>query len=312
MNTNSVITVHDITKRYGKRVVLDSVNMTVYEGDVCALIGENGAGKSTLINILVGLTRPSSGSIALMGATGESGLLKARMNIGYVPDASGAYQEMTARDNLLVRCTEWGIPTKQVTEVLKRVDLLDAQDLKVKRFSLGMKRRLDIATALLGDPMLIIMDEPINGLDPMGIAEVREIVRALREDDGKTILLSSHNLPELQRIATRFVFISHGKVLQEVDRSELRDASRMVARLVVSEAGKAMRLLEDEGVSGTIRRTGDHSLELMNLSCGLAPIVSLLVGHGINVEEAYDELESLEDYYNRLLAGQGVLPQASR
>ncbi|OUP09464.1 ABC transporter ATP-binding protein [Collinsella sp. An2] len=311
MNNNGVITVHDITKRYGKRVVLDSVNMTVYEGDVCALIGENGAGKSTLINILVGLTRPSSGSIALLGATGQSGLLKARMNIGYVPDASGAYQEMSARGNLIVRCAEWGVPKGQVVEVLKKVNLLDAQNLKVKRYSLGMKRRLDIATALLGNPAIIIMDEPINGLDPTGIAEVREIIRTLREDDGKTILLSSHNLPELQRIATRFVFMSHGRVLQEVGREELNGASDVTVKLKVSDVLRAKRLLEDKSYTDSVALDGDQGLEIKNPACSLGSLVGLLVQNGITVEEAYDEHESLEEYYGRLLAHESDASQVS-
>ena len=208
----NAISIKDLSKRYGKNWVLSDVSFDIDEGEVCALVGENGAGKSTLIDILLGLLKATKGSISFFGA-------RACRNIGFVPDGCGAFLNLTGRENLTSRCIEWGLPKSEVNRVLAAVGLENAADASVKQYSLGMKRRLDIGTALLGNPQLLIMDEPINGLDPVGVIEVRDLLLSLKDRRDKTVLISSHNLDELEKVATSFAFLHQGRLLVKEENS---------------------------------------------------------------------------------------------
>ena len=215
----NAISIKDLSKRYGKNWVLSDVSFDIDEGEVCALVGENGAGKSTLIDILLGLLKATKGSISFFGESGRTGLARARRNIGFVPDGCGAFLNLTGRENLISRCIEWGLPKSEVNRVLAAVGLENAADASVKQYSLGMKRRLDIGTALLGNPQLLIMDEPINGLDPVGVIEVRDLLLSLKDKWDKTVLISSHNLDELEKVATSFAFLHQGRLLVKEENS---------------------------------------------------------------------------------------------
>lgn len=215
----NAISIKDLSKRYGKNWALSDVSFDIDEGEVCALVGENGAGKSTLIDILLGLLKATKGSISFFGESGRTGLARARRNIGFVPDGCGAFLNLTGRENLISRCIEWGLPKSEVNRVLAAVGLENAADASVKQYSLGMKRRLDIGTALLGNPQLLIMDEPINGLDPVGVIEVRDLLLSLKDKRDKTVLISSHNLDELEKVATSFAFLHQGRLLVKEENS---------------------------------------------------------------------------------------------
>ena len=216
-----------ISKRYGGFEAVKSVSFSLMEGELCALIGENGAGKSTLIRLITGLSEPSSGTISMFGQTGRREIRSCRERLGYMPDLNASYPNLTARDNLVVRCIEWGLPTdRSIDGVLSTVGLGEAGGKKVKNFSMGMRRRLDLAIALLGDPELLILDEPTNGLDPMGIVEVRKILTHLNKDQGKTILVSSHNLEEMHKLATDYLFISHGRLIRRMTAPQLEKSCR--------------------------------------------------------------------------------------
>lgn len=236
-----------ISKRYGGFEAVKSVSFSLMEGELCALIGENGAGKSTLIRLITGLSEPSSGTISMFGQTGRREIRSCRERLGYMPDLNASYPNLTARDNLVVRCIEWGLPTdRSIDGVLSTVGLGEAGGKKVKNFSMGMRRRLDLAIALLGDPELLILDEPTNGLDPMGIVEVRKILTHLNKDQGKTILVSSHNLEEMHKLATDYLFISHGRLIRRMTAPQLEKSCRGGFVLHVDDLERTRSVLGDE------------------------------------------------------------------
>lgn len=205
-----ILEAKDICKAYGKNMVLNQVNLTIKAGEIYGLVGENGAGKSSLMKVITGLTKPTSGEISLFG---KKNLEDERNKIGCLIENPALYMDMTARQNLEIQRTQRGIPGKSsIDEVLEIMDLKDAGNKRVKAFSLGMKQRLGIAIALLGRPQLLILDEPINGLDPTKIKYVREVLKNMNEEDGTTILISSHILPELHQLATVYGFIHHAYI----------------------------------------------------------------------------------------------------
>jgi len=195
-----VIKARNITKTYGKRKVLDNLCMNIKKGDIYGFVGKNGAGKSTMIRVLAGLVIPNEGEIELFGHTEESKIRKERSRIGTLIETPALYLNMTAKENLELIKIQRGIPgTKCIEEVLDLVGLKDIENKKTKNFSLGMKQRLGIAMALLNDPEVLLLDEPINGLDPIGIKELRELLIKLNKERGITVLISSHILSELKK-----------------------------------------------------------------------------------------------------------------
>lgn len=222
-----VIETTALSKRYGHRVVLNDVSFKVDQSEICALIGPNGAGKSSLIRIILGLNEPTSGSVALFGKSEQKDLRQARERIGYVPDTTGAYLHLSAANNMRVRCAEWGLDSdKEVERALRAVGLEDCGSKTVSQFSLGMKRRLDIGTALLGRTDLLVLDEPANGLDPLGIEGIWSLIKRLNEEQGTTLLVSSHDLTELSRIATSYLFICGGRLQEKVSSDEVRRSGK--------------------------------------------------------------------------------------
>ena len=211
----STIRLSRVSKRYGRRRVLHDVSFEVDQSELCALVGANGAGKSTLIKIVLGLCEPSSGSVELFGGKSKKELSLMRTRVGYVPDSCGAYQSLSAAENLRIRCAEWGLDEKrEVPRVLGLVGLDVDEKKSVSSFSLGMKRRLDIATALLGDTDVLIFDEPANGWALIG---------RLNREQGKTMLISSHDLDELASVATSCLFLHDGELLKKESMDVIRD-----------------------------------------------------------------------------------------
>lgn len=298
-----LVSLHDVTKKYGRFVALNSVSLNVERGEIYGLIGENGAGKSTLIRIINGLTAPTSGELVIFGHAKPEDIRCLRSRIGYMPDTNAFYPNLSASDNLLVRCMEWGIPQLSNEEILRLVGLEDAGRKRARDFSMGMKRRLDLAIALLGDPDLLILDEPTNGLDPMGIVEVREMLFDINRRLGKTILISSHNLEELHKLATCYEFISHGVILRSANAAEIETDCRKRLVLRVQEPDSALLELRRRVSSKVYIDGRDLFVEADQESS--AEIVRLLTDAGICVNEAFTEKQSLEEYYTDLVACEG-------
>src|SRR5690625_4137239 len=222
-----VVQTNNMTKKYRKHHVVDHVNMHVKKGSIYGFIGLNGAGKSTCIRLITGLTDPTSGTIELFGATNPREMAASRKRIGTMIEHPALFPNMTAVQNLEVVRLQRGIPGKKcIMETLEKVGLADTGNKKVRRFSLGMKQRLGIAIALLSSPELLILDEPINGLDPIGVVEIRHLLQQLNKEYGVTIIISSHILAEVHQIATHYGIIHKGKLIKQCTASEIEDNCR--------------------------------------------------------------------------------------
>ena len=232
-----------ITKRYRSNTVLGPIDLDLKPGRVYGLIGENGAGKSTLIRILMGLSKPTSGTIEIMDASTPDGLRRSRAQIGYVPDSSASYPLLSAADNLKARCLEWGLDQRQVPRILNMVGLTDTGGKRARSFSLGMRKRLDLGIALLGQPRMLVLDEPTNGLDPLGTIEIRELIKRLNRELGTTVLISSHNLSELHQTVTDYIILSSGALVAQLTAYDVDDLSggdleQLYARIMLGRDGR--------------------------------------------------------------------------
>ncbi|MDE6841824.1 MAG: ABC transporter ATP-binding protein [Oscillospiraceae bacterium] len=237
---------YGLKKAYGACLALDGVNMLVRRGDIYGLVGRNGAGKTTLMRLVTGQSEPTGGELELFGASGRDMRLQ-RRRTGVMIEIPSFSPFLTARENLEYYRLQRGIPGRQVVdEVLEQVDLKDTGKKKFKSFSLGMKQRLGLALALMNRPDLLILDEPINGLDPEGVVEFRQILRTLNQERQTTILMSSHILSELSSVATRYGFMEQGRILEEISAEALHDKCRTCLRLEVDDAARAAALLQTE------------------------------------------------------------------
>ena len=295
-----ILEAKDICKAYGKNMVLNQVNLTIKAGEIYGLVGENGAGKSSLMKVITGLTKPTSGEISLFG---KKNLEDERNKIGCLIENPALYMDMTARQNLEIQRTQRGIPGKSsIDEVLEIMDLKDAGNKRVKAFSLGMKQRLGIAIALLGRPQLLILDEPINGLDPTKIKYVREVLKNMNEEDGTTILISSHILPELHQLATVYGFIHHGKMLQQITDKELDEKCRRHVHIEVDNVEKASCILDERYPESQIKVYLRNVIKVFGYNKNISDITKELLYGGVGVEKIGYEGEDLEEYYTNLLS----------
>lgn len=305
MDDNMIIQTHQLTKQYGQVLALDHVDLSIPRGSIYGLVGNNGAGKTTLLKILLGQVYATSGSFSLWEAQDESGWRRNRRRCGAIVEAPGFYPEMTALQNLEYYRIQRGIPGRERTlEKLREVGLADAAHKKFRQMSMGMKQRLGLALALLGEPELLLLDEPINGLDPSGIIEIRSFLLKLNREKHTTILISSHILAELENMATDYAFLSKGKVIQQVSSRKLHELCGTYLEIRVTEPERYSALLEKELHLADYRVLPDGTIHISGQVEDVTPFSRLAVEQGIGVLALERREMHLEDYYMHLTNGE--------
>ena len=300
----NVLVTHGLTKRYGNATAVDHVDLTIKKGDIYGLVGRNGAGKTTIIRMVAAQTLPSDGTVELFGATGEDQLRKARARTGAMVEIPSFYPYLTARENLEYYRRQRGIAGAHVVEeALEQVNLADTGKKKFKTFSLGMKQRLGLALALMNRPDFLLLDEPINGLDPEGIVEFRNLLLELNRQYQTTILISSHILSELQNLATCYGFIDKGHMLEQVTAAELAEKCRDCIELKVDDAPRAAAMLEKELGLRDFEVLPGGAIRLYEGLETPQNVTGLLVAQGINLYGLEHRGANLEDYFLNLIGG---------
>ena len=259
------------------------------------------------MKMLLGLTQPTSGEVKIWGKTLRGNEKKLLPRIGNLIESPGFYPNLTATENLRIFATLRGVPNRHaIKDALDLVGLPYKDKKLFSQYSLGMKQRLAIALAVMHDPELLILDEPINGLDPIGIAEVRSFIRELCDTRGKTILISSHILSEISLLADDVGIIDHGTLLEEESLAELEQKSSKHIHFTVSNTSQAARVLERDFQENHFSVLDDHNIQLYNLTLPIGKIVTAFVANGLEVSEAHSCEESLEDYFKRVTGGEGI------
>lgn len=291
----------DITKKFSKKVAVSAVNMNIKKGDIYGFIGRNGAGKTTLIKMLVGLSQPTSGSIELFDS---KNLNKARHKIGTVIEAPAFVPHLNAKQNMLIQWNLLGSKDKSIIdETLKLVGLENVGNKKVKKFSLGMKQRLGIAMTLMGEPEFLILDEPTNGLDPEGIIEIRQMLKKLNQEKGLTILISSHILGELSKLATRYGIINDGVLIDEFTEQELVERCQSSLIVKVDDINKACEILKSELNTDKFSVLNENTLEIFDFVDSPGKVNSALSKNDVIVESISNKSVELEDYFMKVIGG---------
>lgn len=299
-----VLKTNQLSKKFKNHRALDKVNMSIRRGSIYGFIGQNGAGKSTLIRLVTGLAFPTEGSIELFGASDEKAIVQARKRIGSSIESPALFPHMTARDNLEANRILRGIPGKDcVPRMLKQVGLEGTGRKKAKNFSLGMKQRLGLAIALLGDPEFLILDEPTNGLDPMGVIEMRELLKTLNQELGITILISSHILSELHLMASHYGIIHQGRLLEQLTAKELDEKCRQYMYIKVNDPSMAAAVIQNKLGTTDFEVMQDGAIKLYNRIEQPSIISSMLFSAGLEVEKFTPMGEDLESYFTKRIGG---------
>ncbi len=294
-----VLQTDQLTKKYRRRVVVDRLSLTVERGDVFGFLGQNGAGKSTTIRMVLGLVRPTSGRVQVLGHDMARRSRVALKRVGAMIEAPAFYENFSGRQNLhMLAAMSGGATARVIEEVLELVRLRERASDPVRAYSHGMRQRLGIAQALLPNPELIILDEPTDGLDPQGLAEVRDLIRRLRDERSLTVVLSSHLLHEVEQICNRVAIIDTGRLLYQGAVQELMAEGQRI-RLTTDRITEAFELLAKDPRL-TVTRNGDESLHLQVADEVVPDINALLVQNGFRVQEIASHRESLEEVFLRL------------
>ena len=298
---NTVIKLRDISKKRGQTEILNHLNMTVYQKDIYGFIGQNGAGKSTTMKIIMSLIKETQGQLELFD-TLDNQINRSR--IGAIIENPAFYPYMTAYENLKYYIQYKGIDEiNSIEKVFKMVGLENARKKKYKNYSLGMKQRLGLALALINHPDLLILDEPLNGLDPQGIVELREILSHLNKKYGITMLISSHILDELEMIATRYGFIHQGQMIEEITAEKLQEKLKKYISLDVENIGLASITLEQKLHTENFKVMDDHTIYLYDFVNESSLVATTLIQEGVILNKMNISNVSLENYYLSLIKG---------
>ncbi len=302
-----IIETRHLTKQYGTQKSVSDLNIHVKKGRVYGLLGRNGAGKTTTMKMLLGLTEPTSGEIELWGKPLRGNEKEVLPRIGSLIESPGFYPNLTATENLRIFAALRGVPSRHaVKDALDLVGLPYRDKKLLSQYSLGMKQRLAIALAVMHDPELFILDEPTNGLDPIGIAKIRSFIRRLCDEGGKTVLLSSHILSEISLMADAIGIIDHGVLLEEESLSALESKNGRFIHLGISDAAQAARLLETVLHTGQFRIDDDKSIRIFDTSLSLSLLSETMVKGGVALYDLHLCENTLEDYFRRVTGGEGI------
>lgn len=296
-----ILQIENLTKTYGKNNSVSHINMTINKGDIYGFIGRNGAGKTTTIKMITGMVSPTSGKIKLFES---DNLSRERQKIGTVIEAPAFIPHLSAKDNLYAQCLLTGNKDKGIIdETLELVGLSNTGKKKAKNFSLGMKQRLGIAIALISKPEFLILDEPTNGLDPAGIKEMREFLLKLNKEKNLTILISSHILGELSRLASRYGIIDNGKIIEEFSSKELNDRCTSSLHIRVNDVQKACDVLRSQLKTENFKVLDKNNIELLDFIDESGKVNSTLAKNDIIVESISRNTTDLESYFLKVIGG---------
>ena len=298
-----ILEIHNLEKKYRNVKVISNVNMNVKKGAIYGIIGKNGAGKTTLMRLICGLQEPTNGTYVIGGISNkDKKIIEMRKRIGAIIETPSIYLDMTPVENLRSQYKMMGLHEKDnLYKLLELVGLSQAEKKKVKNFSLGMKQRLGIAMALVGSPDFIILDEPINGLDPEGIIEIRELILKLNREKGITFLISSHYLDELSKIATDYGFLNKGKIIKEITSTELESSKTKRIEISVSNVVECEKYLEEKNIRYEI--TSDKKINLYD-QINVSELAINLSNRNCIINEFHEKEETLENYYINLIGGE--------
>lgn len=299
-----ILQTNHLTKKFGHFIALDNVNITLYEKHIYGFIGENGAGKTTLMRILTGLLYPTSGCFSLFGRKEQRAVERERRKIGSTIEAPALYPHYTAYQNLELQRILVGNPDKQVCdEILHLVDLYEVRYKKVHQFSMGMKQRLSLALALIGKPSVLILDEPINGLDPKNIAALRETLLRLNKEKNMTLFVSSHILSELYLLATDYIIIHKGMIMETLTQQELEAKCRKYIRIRTEDVPRCLTVLEKELHQADYKVVSDNTIYLYSYIERIREVWEVLTKHQIVVTELTISEQNLEEYFLSVIGG---------
>lgn len=300
----NVLTTYQLKKRYGKHMAVNGIDMHINRGDIYGFVGENGSGKTTIIRLITGLIFPQSGSFELFGIKNtEKAINEARRGIGAIVENPSIYLNMSAYDNLKQQCILLGKDEKQILPTLKEVGLenLYYEKKKAGDFSLGMRQRLGIAMALLGEPEFLILDEPMNGLDPAGIVGIRELILRLNRERGITFLISSHILTELSLVATKYGIISKGRLLKEITAEQLHQECTKTTTFSAADPNALAECIRSAFPESVMKRTNEGVSLLGDID--LNSILTAVLAENIKLLSINCSQTSIEEYYLSVIGG---------
>lgn len=301
-----IIETKNLTKQYGDQKSVDNLNIHVKKGRIYGLLGRNGAGKTTTMKMLLNLTEPTNGKVLIFGKDIRKNEKEILQKIGCLIEAPGFYPNLTGSENLSIFAKLRGISNNSAIKTSLDLVGLPYRDKKLfSKYSLGMKQRLAIALAIMHDPELLILDEPINGLDPIGIAEIRSFIRKLCDEQGKTILISSHILSEISLLADDIGIIDNGKLIEEEDLNELEKRNSKYINFNVSNIVEAKHILENEFDIKTLKVSGNNIM-IYDTNLPIAAINTTFIKNGLEVSDVHLYKDTLEDYFKKVIGGEGI------
>ncbi len=298
-----IIETRGLAKHFGDVRAVDGIDLTIGRGEIYGFLGRNGAGKTTTIRMLLGLIRPTAGQVAILGTPIQPGQQSIFARVGFLVETATAYPNLTVTENLDIQRRLTSAPGGAVAEIITQLGLGQYQDRRAGTLSLGNKQRLSLARAMIHKPDLLILDEPANGLDPAGIVEIRLLLRHLADDNGVTVFVSSHILPEVANLVDRIGIVHAGKLVEEMPIADLHAKSRSFLEIVVSDPDRAAALLGDRLGMETIERHPNGALRLFDGLDRTPEIAKVLVDAGLDLSRLATDEEDLEAYFLKLTEG---------